>query len=354
MPGRSGGCRNGRDAEDVRLGLTLANTTGFPWQAQVELVRTADRLGYETLWAAEAYSWEAFSQLGWFAAITQRIKLATGVVNVFSRSPALIAQSAATIDRLSNGRFVLGLGTSGPQVVSGWHGLPFERALQRLREAVEIIRAVLARQRLVYDGQVFKLDGGIKLVGEPVRSRVPIYLATLTPGGLRLAGEIADGWLAAFLSPRQYAETLEPDLRAGIVLRPADSEPLSICAYHSVVVSSDKAVGRDAVRPQLALYIGAMGARGHNFYNELFRRYGFSEEAERIQRLYLDRRRDEAAKAVTNEMVDRVTIIGPAPECRERLEELGRAGLSEVALQLTVPGGGPEAMLAAVQALAPR
>jgi F420-dependent oxidoreductase-like protein len=337
----------------VRLGLTLANTAGFPWDALVELVRTADRAGYDTLWMAEAYSWEAFSQLGWFAAVTQRIRLATGVVNVFSRSPALLAQSAATIDRMSQGRFVLGLGTSGPQVVQGWHGAPFEGALQRLREAVEIVRMILRRERLVHEGRVFTLTGGIKLVSEPVRSRVPIYLATLTPGGLRLTGEIADGWLGAFLSPAQYAEVLAPALQEGIRRRVADAEPLATCAYQSVVVTPNRVAGRDAVRSQLALYIGAMGSRGHNFYNDLFRRYGFTEEAERIQRLYLERRRDEAARAVTDAMIDRVTIIGPAPECRERLAGLARAGLSEVALQLTVPGGDPEAVMAAARALAP-
>ena len=319
-----------------------------------EFVRTADRLGYETLWTAEAYSWDAFSQLAWFAALTERIKLATGVVNVYSRSPAQLAQAAATIDRLSAGRFILGLGTSGPQLVQGWHGLPFERPLQRLREAVEIIRLVLMRQRLAYKGEVFTLDGGIKLVGVPVRSRVPIYLATLTPGGLRLTGELADGWLAAFLSPAHYGQILAPALQAGIGRRDAEAAPLEMCAYHSVVVTSDRSAGRDAVRAQLALYIGAMGSRGRNFYNDLFRRYGFVSETERIQRLYLDRRRDEAVQAVTDAMVDHVTIIGSAEECRDRLKELEHLGFSEVALQLTVPGGGPDDMLAVLRDMAPR
>ena len=337
----------------MKLSLTLANTAGFSWDAVVELTKAADRLGYETLWLAEAYSWEAFGQLGWLAAATQRIRLATGVVNVFSRSPALLAQSAATLDRLSKGRFVLGLGTSGPQVVRGWHGVPFEHALPRLRETVEIVRTVLLRQRLVYDGRVFQLAGGIKLVGEPVRARVPIYLATLTPGGLRLAGEIADGWLGAFVSPARFAGTLAPALQDGLGRRSPAAEALATCVYHSVVVTSDRAAGRDAVRPELALYIGAMGARGHNFYNDLFKRYGFVDEVERIQRLYLERRRDEAARAVTDAMVDEVTIIGPAAECRERLAELGRGGFSEIALQVAVHWGGPEAMLASVRELAP-
>jgi len=338
----------------MKLSLTLTNTAGFSPNALVEFAQTADRLGYETLWLAEAYSWEAFSQLGWLAGVTKRLKLGTGVVNVFSRSPALLAQSAATIDRLSAGRFVLGLGTSGPQLVQGWHGVPFEQAVQRLRETVEIVRTVLRRERLVHEGEVFKLRGGIKLVDEPVRPRVPIYLATLTPAGLRLTGEVADGWLGAFVSPAHYAESLGQDLQKGVQQRGAGAGPLETCAYHSVVVTSDRTAGRDAVRPQLALYIGAMGSRGHNFYNQLFRRYGFVEEAERIQRLYLDRERAEAARAVTDAMVDEVTIIGSAPECRERLVELGRVGFSEVALQLTVPGRGPDGMLAAVRDLAPR
>ena len=338
----------------MKLSLTLTNTVGFSRDALAEFVQTADDLDYETLWLAEAYSWEAFSQLGWLAGVTGRIKLGTGVVNVFSRSPALLAQSAATTDRLSAGRFVLGLGTSGPQLVQGWHGVPFEDAVQRLRETVEIVRTVLRRERLVHDGEVFKLRGGIKLVEEPVRARVPIYLATLTPAGLRLAGEVADGWLGAFVSPVHYAESLGQELQKGIQQRGVGSEPLETCIYQSVVLTPDKSVGRDAVRPQLALYIGAMGSRGHNFYNQLFRRYGYGAEAERIQRLYLDRRRDEAVQAVTDAMVDEVTIIGSAPECRERLAELGRAGFSEVALQLTVPGGGADGMLAAVRDLAPR
>ncbi len=353
-PGQSDERHSGRDGDDLKLGLTLANTAHFPWSFQVDLVQTADRLGYETLWVSEAYSWDAFTQLGWFAGATSRIKLATGVVNVFSRSPALIAQSAATIDRMSNGRFILGLGTSGPQVVSGWHGVPFEQPIQRLRETVEIVRMALARKRLVYNGRVFSLNGGMELGHEPVRSWVPIYLATLSPFALRLTGEIADGWLAAFFSPSQYAEIFERDLHMGAASRDREAKPLSVCVYHSVVVSDDKAAGRDAVRPQLAFYIGAAGSRGRNFYNDLFRRYGFIEEADRVQRLYLDKRREEAVRAVTDEMIDRVTIIGPAAECRECLEEMNRIGIDEVALQLTIPEGTPGAMLAALESLAPR
>ncbi len=338
----------------MKRSLTLASFAAFPLRAQVELITTADRLGYETLWVAEAYSWDAFTQLGWIAGITGRIKLATGIVNIFSRTPALIAQSAATLDRISGGRCVLGLGASGPRVVSGWHGVPFEHIPQRLRETVDIIRLVLARRRLTYEGKIFRLDGGIKLVDEPVRPSIPIYLATLGPQALRLTGEIADGWLGTFFSPRRYSGVFAPYLRSGIAARDGGAGPLAICITHLVAVGDDRQIDRDALRPYLALYIGGMGPRRRNVYNELFHRYGFVEEADRIQRLFLEGHRGEAAAAVTDEMIDAVAICGPAAECREQLEELARAGVDEVGLQLVVPQGGAEAMLEAVTALAPR
>ena len=337
----------------MKRGLTLASFAAFPLRAQVELITAADRLGYETLWVAEAYSWDAFTQLGWIAGITERIKLATGIVNIFSRTPALIAQSAATLDRISSGRCVLGLGASGPRVVSGWHGVPFERIPQRLRETVDIIRLVLARRRLAYEGKIFRLDGGIKLVDEPVRPSIPIYLATLGPQALRVTGEIADGWLGTFFSPRRYSEVFAPYLRSGMAARDGGAGPLAICVTHLVAVGGDPRIDRDALRPYLALYIGGMGPRRGNVYNELFHRYGFVEEADRIQQLFLEGKRAEAAAAVTDEMIDAVAICGPAAECRERLEELARAGVDEVALQLVVPQGGAGAMLGAVTGLAP-
>jgi F420-dependent oxidoreductase-like protein len=352
--GPRGGLPGGRGDDALKRGLSLASFAAFPPHVQAELIRAADRLGYETLWVAEAYSWDAFTQLGWIAGITEGIKLASGIVNIFSRSPALIAQSAATIDRISNGRCVLGLGASGPRVVSGWHGVPFEHIPQRLRETVDIIRLVLARRRLTYEGKIFRLDGGIKLVDEPVRPSIPIYLATLGPQALRLTGEIADGWLGAFCSPQRYAEVFAPYLRSGMAARSGNVGPLATCVTHLVAVGEDQRIDRDALRPYLALYVGGMGSRERNIYNLLFRRYGFVEEADRIQRLFLEGDRAEAAAAVTDEMIDTVAICGPAAECRERLEEVGRAGIDEVALQLVVPQGGAEAMLAAVTALAPR
>jgi F420-dependent oxidoreductase-like protein len=337
----------------MTLSLALTTLARYPWDAQIEFVRAADRLGYGTLWVGEAYAWDAFTQLGWFAAVTSRIKLATGVVNVFSRSPALIAQSAATLDRVSGGRCILGLGASGAGVVERWHGVPFLKPLQRLREAVAIVRLTLARQRLAYAGQVFTLPGRIKFAADPVRGRVPVYLATLSPRALRMTAEVADGWLGAFFSPRHHAAVFRDDLDLGAARRPDGIEPLSVCVYHPVVLSDDQGAGRDAVRAHLAFYIGAMGSTGQNFYAKLFQRYGFVEETARVQRLYLANQRDEAARAVTDDMVDCVSIIGTVEQCRRGLAEMERCGVDEVAVQLTVPNGTPTDVLGALEALAP-
>jgi F420-dependent oxidoreductase-like protein len=340
----------------VKLGLTIPYTDRVPREMTRSYVQAADGLGYDTVWIAEAYGWDAFTVLTDLACHTERIKLGTGIVNVFSRSPALIAQSAASLDSISNGRFVLGLGTSGHQVIEGWHGVPFERGVRRLRETMDIVRAVLARERLVYDGELFHLGMGLRLITHPVRERIPIYLATLTPSGIALAGEMADGWMPVFFSPRHYETQIRPQLQKGAARAgPAGRalSGLSVCVSQPVVVTDDVEAGRDAVRPHLALYIGGMGSREKNYYNRLFCGYGYEEEARRIQDLYLSRRREEAMAAVTPEMIDLVTIIGPPDECRRRLGELERIGVQEVAIGLEVPGGGPGEVLQALEALAP-
>jgi F420-dependent oxidoreductase-like protein len=316
-------------------------------------VEAADRLGYDTVWIAEAYGWDAFTVLTEIACRTERIKLATGIVNVFSRSPALIAQTAASLDNISGGRFVLGLGTSGHQVVEGWHGVPFERGIRRLRETTEVVRTILRRERLVYEGEVFHLPMGLKLITHPLRDRIPIYLASLTPSGVALAGETADGWLPVFFSPAHYETSIKPLLEKGAARSGRPLGELSICVNQPVVVTDDLEAGRDALRAQLALYIGGMGSRQKNYYNQLFRWYGFEEEAARIQDLYLARRRDQAIAAVTPEMIDLVTIIGPVDECRRRLEGLDASGVTEVAIALQVPGSDPGKIMEALEALAP-
>jgi F420-dependent oxidoreductase-like protein len=335
------------------VGLTIPYTDDVSRDTVRSFVRTADRLGYDTVWVAEAYGWDAFTVLTEMACFTERIKLATGIVNVFSRSPALIAQTAASLDQISGGRFVLGLGTSGHQVISGWHGVPFERGVRRMRETMEIVRTILRRDRLTYSGEIFNLDMGLRLITHPLRDRIPIYLATLTPAGIALTGELADGWLPVFFSPRHYETVIRPELEKGAARSGRSLDDLSICVYQPVVVTDDVEAGRDAVRPHMALYIGGMGSRERNYYNQLFCRYGFETEARHIQDLYLARRREEAMAALTPEMIDLVTIIGPLDECRRRLDELDRLGVSEVALGLRVPGGDQDRVEEVLEALTP-
>ena len=338
----------------MKLGVGLPYTDHVPREMVIEYVRQADRLGFDRVWVAEAYGWDAFTILAELACRTQRIGLATGIVNVFSRSPALIAQTAGSLDAISGGRFTLGLGTSGHQVISGWHGVPFERGIRRLRETIEIVRMVLRRDRLTYDGEIFKLAGGYKLITHPLRSEIPIYLATLTPSGIELAGEIADGWLPVFFSPAHWNSVIKPPLERGAAKADRPVSACSVCVFQSVVVTDDVKAGRDAVRPHLALYIGGMGSRERNYYNQLFRAYGFDDEAKRIQDLYLEKRKEEAMAALTDEMIDLVTIIGPAEECRERIDLMEKSGVDEMSLALQVPGGDPLTVLAALKQLAPR
>jgi F420-dependent oxidoreductase-like protein len=337
----------------VKLGLTVPYADEYTPEVRRAVVQAADRLGYDTIWVPEAYGWDAFTVLTAIACDTQRIQLGTGIANVFARTPAMLAQTAASLDAISGGRFKLGLGTSGHQVVEGWHGVTFERGVRRLRETADIVRTILRRDRLVYEGEVFHLTGGLKLIPHPVRDRIPIYLATLTPVGMALAGEIADGWIPVFFSARHFDEVLRPHLERGAARAGRSLDDLSVCVNQQVVVTDDVPAGRQAARPHLALYIGGMGSVRRNYYNDLFRSYGFEEEARRIQELYLARQREEAMAAITDEMVDLVTVIGPAEHCRQRLAELDAAGVAEVALHLRVPGGGVNELVGALERLAP-
>lgn len=323
-------------------------------QVALELVRAADRLGYDTVWVTESYGFDCMSTLGYLAAATERIKLATGVANVYSRSPALLAQSAVTIDALSGGRFVLGLGTSGKAVVEGWHGSSFEQPLQRLREAVEVIRMAVRRERLVFDGKAIRLQQGIRLLSHPVREAIPIYLASISPAGVALAGEVADGVMPVHLSIRHVGALFEEALAKGAARAGRDPADCRICAFGvPVIPTADRAGARDLERERIGLYVGGMGTRERNYYKDLFVRYGYGEEAERIQELYLGRERDAAVAAVTDEMVDEVSVIGPVDECLERLAEYARAGIDEVVMMLKLPGDDPRELLAALEALAP-
>jgi F420-dependent oxidoreductase-like protein len=315
-----------RTMRTMKLGLILPYEGGLTFSEALALTERAEALDFDSVWTPEAWGTDAISILGALAARTTRIRLGTGIVNVFSRTPALLAQTAATLDLISNGRFILGLGTSGHQVVAGWHGVPFDRPLQRLRETVAIVRQVLRRERLHFTGEVFTLDQGLKLIAHPLRAEVPIYLATLTPGGLRLTGEVADGWIPTLFSP-QHVDVFKPYLEEGARAAGRSVASVMIAPYVQVVIDDDRARARDALRPSVARYVGGMGSRTKNFYNEVVQRYGFEAEARAVQDLYLSGKKLEAIRQVPDTLVDSISIAGPAAYVRDRLPIWSAAGV---------------------------
>ncbi len=299
---------------------------------QLAIVLEAERLGYDSVWAAEAYGSDAASVLGWLAAGTRTIKLGSAIFQMPARSPAMTAMTAATLDQLSAGRMLLGIGSSGPQVAEGWHGQRFAKQLQRTREYVAVVRMVLARERVEFRGETLELplpDGpgrALKLTISPVQERIPIYLAAIGPRNTELAGEIADGWLPTLFSPEHIADSralLERGAaRAGRALAGFDIAP----SVH-LLISDDLDRARQAMRPILALYVGGMGSREQNFYNQLMCRYGFEAAAGAVQDLYLAGRREEAMAALPDGLIDAVTLCGPAALVRERLTVYREAGV---------------------------
>jgi F420-dependent oxidoreductase-like protein len=294
----------------------------------VALAQEAERLGYDSAWAAEAWGTDAVTVLSWLAATTSTIKVGSAILQIPGRTPANTAMTAATLDLLSGGRVLLGLGTSGPQVVEGWHGQPWGKPLTRTREYVEIVRAALRREALEFHGREYEipyagadatgLGKPLKLMLRPLRDSIPIYLAALSPKNVRLAFEIADGWLPIFFSPERAREAFGYEPRDGFEILPS---------VH-VVLSDDVDAARDVLRPMLALYVGGMGARGANFYNALVRRYGYEAEAERIQALYLDGKQRDAIAAVPDALIDEVALVGPAERIRDRLDAWRDAGVT--------------------------
>jgi F420-dependent oxidoreductase-like protein len=307
----------------VKLGLSLGYAPPGTNPADLlPLVQEAERLGFDSVWVAEAWGTDAVSVLGWLSGRTERIKLGSAIMQIPGRTPANTAMTAATLDLLSGGRFLLGLGTSGPQVVEGWHGQPWGKPLGKTREYVEIVRAALRREVVAHEGEHYGIpyDGPgatglgkpLKLMLRPLRAEIPIYLAALGPKNVALAAEIADGWLPIFVAPERFDDAFGPSLAAA----PPGFE---IAATASVFVGDDVPALLDALRPHVALYVGGMGAKGRNFYNSLVRRYGWEEEAERIQELYLAGKQREAIAAVPDELVDAVSLVGPKERIAERL-----------------------------------
>jgi F420-dependent oxidoreductase-like protein len=322
----------------MRLALSL-NYSGASMALDMTKILEAERLGYASVWSAEAYGSDAVTPAAWIAARTERIHVGTAIMQIPARTPAMTAMTAMTLDALSGGRFRLGLGVSGPQVVEGWHGQAFGKPLGKTREYVEVVRSILRRDKpLEFRGEYYQIPyagADATGLGKPLRSilhgraDLPIYLAAVGPRNVALAAEIADGWIPVFFSARRMAmfrEWLDAGGSAsgrGVAARDFDVMPMV-----PVVIGDDVAACRATVKPRLALYVGGMGARGRNFYNDIARRYGYEDAARRIQDLYLSGRKDEAAAAVPDALVDEVALCGPRERVREQLGEWTSSGVT--------------------------
>ncbi len=305
---------------------------GMGPQEQLDVVQEAERLGYDSVWAAEAYGSDAATVLGWLAAGTTKIKLGSAIFQMPGRSPAMTAMTAATIDELSSGRMVLGIGSSGPQVAEGWHGQRFGRQLQRTREYVAVVRKALSRERVEFKGETLELPlpngpgKALKLMINPVQERIPIYLAAIGPRNTALAGEIADGWIPTFFSP-EFVGDFRDLLQEGADRSGRSLDDFQIAPTVSAFVSGDRELARNMMRPGLALYVGGMGSRKQNFYNNLVQRYGFEEAAKTVQDLYLDGKKEEAAAALPDELIDMISLCGPSDVVRDRIAAFRDAGV---------------------------
>jgi F420-dependent oxidoreductase-like protein len=319
----------------VKLGVHVGYWgLGLSADDQLALVQEAERLGYDSVWTAEAYGSDAATILGWLAQATSKIRLGSAIFQMPGRSAAMTAMTAATLDQLSGGRMILGIGSSGPQVAEGWHGQRFGRQLLRTREYVEVVRLALSRERLSYRGETLELplpDGpgkALKLTIAPVQERIPVFLAAIGPKNTTLAAEIADGWIPTLFSPEHVAE-FRPLLEEGFARAGNGKgfDDFEIAPTVNVFVTDDVAAARDAMRPYVALYVGGMGSRDKNFYNALVQRYGFADAAREVQDLYLEGKRDEAAAALPEELIDTVSLCGPPDAVRERLAVFRDAGV---------------------------
>jgi len=320
----------------MRLGLHVGYWgLGLTAKQQLEIVREAESAGFHSVWAAEAYGSDTATVLAWLAANTDRIKVGSAIFQMPGRTPAMTAMTAATLDNISDGRMLLGIGSSGPQVAEGWHGQPFAKQLQRTREYVAIVRKALAREKLEFEGETYTLPlpGGpgkaLKLTISPVQDKIPIYIAAIGPKNTQLTGEIADGWLPTFFSPEHVGEFRalleEGAARAGGGKAIDDS--FDIAPNVNVSIDDDVDRARDAVRPLLALYVGGMGSKDKNFYNALVRRYGFEDAADEVQDLYLSGKKEEAAAALPADLIDQTSLCGPKEQVAERLEVYRDAGV---------------------------
>jgi F420-dependent oxidoreductase-like protein len=321
---------------NVRIGMGLNYSGGFA--ETVEEVGDLEKAGLDIAFVPEAYSFDAVSQLGYLAAKTSTIELASGIFEIYTRTPSLTAMTAAGLDFVSNGRFVMGLGASGPQVIEGFHGVKYDAPLGRTREVVEICRQVWRREKVEYQGKYYQvplpaekgtgLGKPLKLINHPVRERIPILIASLGPKNVELTAEIAEGWEPIFFHPEKAASVWGEPIAKGKAKRDPSLGELQVYASPALAIGDDVDHMLDWVRPSLALYIGGMGAKGKNFYNDLAVRYGYEEAAEKIQDLYLAGKKDEAAAAVPDELVRAVSLIGPESYVKERVAAFAEAGVT--------------------------
>jgi len=321
----------------MRLGvsLRLANDN---WSEVAAYAVEAERLGVDYVWSAEAWGHDAATPIAFVAARTSRVKLGTAIMQAGTRTPALVAMTAMSLDAMSNGRFLLGLGVSGPQVIEGWHGIPFDRPLQRMRETTEIVRRVVRGERVAYKGRVYELPlpGGegkaLRSAAKP-RPDIPIYLATLSPKSLEMTGEIADGWLGTSFMP-EHAHVFLESIEAGAKRAGRSLAHIDLQVAAGVVAFSDDVERLIPPRkPGLAFTLGAMGSRQHNFYNDAYRRGGYADAASEVQRLWLDNRRDDAAARVPDELVLKTNLLGTEAMIRERLVRYRDAGIATLRIE---------------------
>jgi F420-dependent oxidoreductase-like protein len=326
----------------MRLALNLGYQTAWSSAADhLVLTKEADRLGYSSVWVAEAYGSDSPTMLAWFAGQTERIELGSAILQIPARTPAMTAMTAATLDTISGGRFRLGLGVSGPQVSEGWHGVRFGKPLARTREYVEIVKLALSRKPVAYDGEHYTLplpDGpgkALRLTLHPQREEIPIYLAAVGPKNLELAGEIADGWLAVFYAP-EFAAEHRAHIEAGRAKVGKTMDGFDVVANVPIVIGDDVEQCAELVRNYAALYVGGMGSRQQNFYNQLATRMGYGDAAAEVQDLYLAKKHRDAADAIPMEFIDRTSLLGPVDRIAERMKAYAEAGVTTLASVLFV------------------
>lgn len=321
----------------MKIAISAHYTKGFVGQEQE--IREFEKAGVDVVWVAESYSFDSVSAMGYLAALTDRVTIASGILNVYSRSPTVLGMTAAGLDAVSEGRFMLGLGASGPQVVEGFHGIPYDAPLTRMREVVEICRTLWRREdKLRHDGAKYQIplpaDQGtglgkaLKIINHPYRESIPVALATLGEKSVEMTAEIAEAWLPAFFMAEGADAVWGDALRRGRAKRDPALPPLEIYAGGSVAIGEGLESYRDMARPGIALYVGGMGAREQNFYNQIFRRYGFDNEAEAIQDLFLSGRKSEAEAAVPQRYLDATSLVGPEGFVRDRLQAYRDAGVT--------------------------